>query len=86
MKTAEFQIDFIEDEDGNSYPQINIWKALIEWCKDNDLLKGSQGRVELNGKSYYIKDAVEILKNDDELFNEIVDLAYSVGDTSEEIE
>lgn len=80
MKTAEFQIDFIEDEEGNSYPQINIWKALLEWCKDHELLKGSQGRVELNGKSYYIKDAVVMLKQDDELFDEIVELAYSIGD------
>ena len=84
MKTAEFQIDFIEDEDGNSYPQINIWKALLEWCKDHELLNGSQGRVELNGKSYYVKDAVEILKNDKDLFDEIVELAYSVGATESE--
>ena len=86
MKTAEFQIDFIEDSDGNSYPQINIWKALLEWCKDNGLLQGSAGRVELKGKSYYFKDAVEILKNDEDLFNEIVELAYSVGKTKENSE
>lgn len=83
MKTAEFQIDFIQDEDGNSYPQINVWKSIIDWCKEHELLKGSQGRVELNGKSYYIKEAVNILKEDEELFDELVELAYSVGSEAE---
>lgn len=83
MRTAEFDIEFIE-EDGFSYPRINIWKALIDWCKDNELLEGSQGRVVLGGKSMYIKEACEKLRNDDDLFNEIVDLAYSVSLSTEE--
>lgn len=88
MRTAEFQIDFIEDEkNGASYPQINIWKALLDWCKEHKLLEGSQGRVVLNGKSMYISQAVEVLQQDEDLFNEIVELAYSVsasGDDDEE--
>lgn len=83
MRTAEFDIDFIE-EDGSSYPRINIEKALLEWCKDNNLLGGSQGRVELNGKSMYIKEASEKLRADKDLFNQIVELAYSVGFEEEE--
>ena len=46
-------------------------------------MRGSQGRVEINGKSYYIKDAVNLLKEDEDLFNEIVELAYSVGASEE---
>lgn len=82
MKVAEFQIDYIEDEDGNSYPQINTNLALLNWCKDNGLLGGSQGRVELKGKSYYFKDACALLSEDKDLFDEIVELAYSVGDNA----
>lgn len=84
MKTAEFQIDFVYDENGNSFPQINIWLALLNWCKDHELLEGSAGRVVLNGKSMYFKDAVKLMKSDEELFNQIVELAYSVGKDKQE--
>jgi protein RecA len=80
MKTAEFQIDYIEDENGNSYPKINVNLALLNWCKSNGLLGGSQGRVEIKGKSYYFKDADALLAGNKALFDEIVELAYSVGD------
>jgi recombination protein RecA len=83
MKKAEFKIDFIE-EDGYSYPRINIEDALLNWCKDHKLLDGGPGRVNLNGKSYYLKEAVNMLREDVDLFNEIVDLAYSVGINTDE--
>ena len=79
MKTAEFQIDYVEDDDGNSYPIINTNLALLTWCKDNGLLGGSQGRVELEGKSYYFKDACALLDKDEELREKVINLAYSVG-------
>lgn len=89
MKVAEFDIMYIEDlERGWSYPQINIWKACCEWCKTHGLLEGAQGRVILpDGRNLYLSQATEVLQNDDELFQQIVDLAYSVGaEESEEEE
>lgn len=83
QRTAEFEIDYIEDEDG-SYPQINIWKAVIDWCLDRGFLEGKPGRVILNGKNLYIGQAVEILKENPDQFEELIELAYSYGTDEDE--
>lgn len=78
LRKAEFEIDYIEDEN-NSYPQINIPKALIDWCLDKGLLEGKAGRVVLDGKNIYVSQAVELVYKDKELLNMLIDLAYSYG-------
>ncbi len=83
LRKAEFEIDYIEDE-GGSYPKIDIYKAIVEWCLEHELIEGKAGRFKINDKSYYVSQAAEILSADDELFEELVELAYSVG--SEEYE
>lgn len=78
LRNAEFEIDYIEDEDG-SYPQINIARALIEWCLDKGFLEGKSGRVQIDGKNLYVNQAVDLVNQDQQLFDMLVDLAYSYG-------
>jgi recombination protein RecA len=83
LRKAEFEINYIEDEDG-SYPQINIPRALIDWCLDKGLLEGKAGRVMLDGKNVFVTQAVEMVKADDQLLEMLIDLAYSYGTDDED--
>ena len=78
LKKVEYDILFIQDDNG-SYPRLDVEGAMLDWCKDNKLIGGGQGRYELRGKSLY-KDAArqELIRNSD-LYDEIVNLSYSVG-------
>lgn len=78
FKKAEFDILYIEDEDGLTYPKIDCAGALLDWNKEHNLIGGGMGRYEINGKSYYKANARELLENDPDLFNQMVELAYSV--------
>lgn len=78
FKKAQFDILYVEDEDGLTYPKIDCVGAILDWNKEHGLIGGSTGRYEINGKSYYKADAREIIENDQELFDEMVELAYSV--------
>lgn len=84
LRKAHYDILFIQDKDG-SYPRLDIEGALLDWCRDNDLIGGnkSAGRYELNGKSMYRDQARQMLVDDPELFKEIWDLAYSLATPSE---
>lgn len=75
---AEYDILFIEDEKG-SYPRIDVEGAILDWCKDNKLIGGGQGRYEVNGKSMFKDAARQEMIDDPELFKELRDLAYSVA-------
>lgn len=78
LRKAEFEIDYIEDEDG-SYPRINIARALIEWCLDKGLLEGKSGRVVLDGKNVFVTQAVDMVYEDEQLLDMLIELAYSYG-------
>ena len=83
LKKVEYDILFIEDEDG-SYPRIDIEGAVLEWCKDKGLIGGGQGRYEVNGKSMYKDQARQELIENPELMEELTQLAYSIATPVEE--
>ena len=78
LKEVTYDILFIQDENG-SYPRIDVEGAVLDWCKDNNLIGGSTGRYEVNGKSLYKEQARQELLNDPDLMEEMVKLAYSVA-------
>lgn len=77
LKQVEYDILFIQDEKG-SYPKIDIEGAILDWCKENNLIGGSAGRYEINGKSYYKDAARQELISNPELMKQLTELAYSV--------
>lgn len=77
LKTASYEIHFIQDKSG-SYPRIDIEGAILDWCKENELIEGSAGRYVVEGKSLYRDQARQLLIDDEELFKKYYDLAYSV--------
>lgn len=72
FKSAVFDILFFE-EGG-----IDQNKAILDWLKENELIGGSQGWYEIGGKNYRLDDAKELLADDEELFQEYLDLCYTV--------
>lgn len=85
LKTAKYDILFIQDKDG-SYPIIDVAGAILDWCKDNELIGGGSGRYEVEGKSLYKEQARQMLLDDEDLFNKYIELAYSVSTQSEDDE
>ena len=83
LKKVEYDILFVETEKG-SYPRIDIEGAILDWCKEKELIGGGQGRYEVNGKSMYKEQARQELINDPELFQEFLELAYSIATPVEE--
>lgn len=83
LKEVTYDILFIQDENG-SYPRIDIEGAVLDWCKDNNLIGGGTGRYEVNGKSLYKEQARQELLNDPDLMEEMVKLAYSIAKPVEE--
>ena len=83
LKKAEYDILFIEDKDG-SYPRIDVEGAILDWCKDNELIGGGQGRYEINGKNLFKDAARQELINNPELLKEYRKLAYSVANPKAE--
>ena len=78
LKEVTYDILFIQDENG-SYPRIDVEGAVLDWCKDNNLIGGGTGRYEVNGKSSYKEQARQELLADPDLMEEMVKLAYSVA-------
>lgn len=78
LKVVEYDILFIQDENG-SYPRIDVEGAVLDWCKENGLIGGGQGRYEVNGKSMFKEQARQELMDNPDLFNEMSDLAYSLS-------
>lgn len=78
LKKVEYDILFVEDEDG-SYPRIDIEGAVLDWCKQQGLIGGGQGRYEVNGKSLYKEQARQELIKNPELMEELTELAYSIA-------
>lgn len=73
FKEAIFKILFDEGEG-----VIDQTGAMLEWLKDNDLIGGSAGRYEIEGKSYYLDGARDVLRDNDKLFQKYFDLCYTV--------
>lgn len=78
LKQVEYDILFIQDEKG-SYPRLDIEGAVLDWCKENKLIGGGQGRYEVNGKSLYKDQARQELIDNPALFEEMLELAYSIA-------
>lgn len=79
MKKAKFDILFIEDDEGHSYPQLDYIGNILDWCKEYGLIGGGQGRYEVDGKSMYKEQARSYLEANPDLLDEFVEMAYSVG-------
>lgn len=79
LRKITYDILFMQDENG-SYPRIDVEGAVLDWCKDHGMIEGSTGRYVLNGKSMYKKEARAVLMEDRELYQQLVDMAYSVND------
>ena len=77
LKVATYDILFIEDETG-SYPMLDTTGAILDWCKDNNLIGGGTGRYEVEGKSLYKEQAREVLLSDWDIYNKYLELAYSI--------
>ena len=77
LRKAQYDILFVQDKFG-SYPKLDVEGAILDWCKNNDLIGGGVGRYEVNGKSYFRDQARTILMEDPKTFNKFKNLAYSV--------
>ena len=80
LRKVAYDILFVQDK-GGSYPRIDIEGAILDWCKDNDLIKGSAGRYEINGKSYFKEPARQLMISDPEVMEQLTQLAYSIKST-----
>ena len=74
LKEATFDIIY------NSSYFIDYIGHLLDWLKDNDLIPGSTGYYEINSKKYRKDQARELLLEDEELYQELLDKAYTVTD------
>lgn len=83
LKKVTFDVLFAQD-DNSSYPQIDIWGSTLDWLKDNELIGGTTGRYEVDGRSMYKNQARTLLQENPELFQQLVDMAYSVGKEKQE--
>lgn len=77
LKKAEFDILFME-EDGLSYPKIDNYGAVLDWCKDNKLIGGGTGRYEVDGKNLYKAQAREYLEENPKIYDELLEMSYSI--------
>lgn len=82
LREAEYDIRFIQDRHG-SYPQIDIEGAVLDWCKDNELIGGSTGRYEVGGKSMYRDQARQYLIDNPDEMEQLNQLAYSLADNDD---
>lgn len=78
MRKATFDILFVEDDDGCSYPQIDYIGAILDWCKANKIIGGGMGRYEIDGKSLYKVQAREYLTDHPDLLDDLIEKSYSV--------
>lgn len=85
LRKIEYDILFIEDE-GGSYPRIDVEGATLDWLKEHGFIKGSAGRYEIDGKSYFKDGAREYLQANPDKFKELQDLSYKVYELEPEKE
>lgn len=78
LRELTYDILFIQDEKG-SYPRIDKEGAVLDWCKEHELIGGGQGRYEVNGKSLFKEQARQELLDNPDLMEEMTALAYSIA-------
>ena len=78
LRKAQYDILFIQGK-GGSYPRIDVEGAVLDWCKDHELIGGSAGRYEINGKSMYKDAARELMVSNPQVADQLTKLAYSVA-------
>ena len=78
LRKATYDILFIQDK-GGSYPRIDVEGAVLDWCKEHELIGGGTGRYEVGGKSMFKDAARQALLSDPKLMAELNKLAYSVS-------
>lgn len=83
LREVEYDILFEQDKNG-SYPRIDKEGAILDWCKGNGLIGGSSGYYEIHGAKLRKDQARARMMEDEELYNELRDLAYSLADDNEQ--
>lgn len=72
LREATFDIYYESEE------FIDYYGHLLDWLYDNGLAGNSSGYYEINGKKYRKTQAIQMLKEDEELYEELLDLAYTI--------
>ena len=78
LRKAQYDILFIQNK-GGSYPRIDVEGAVLDWCKEHELIGGSAGWYEVNGKKMYKDAARQLLLSDPKVMEQLTQLAYSVN-------
>lgn len=73
----ESEFDILFDENSGV---IDYMGATLDWLKEHELIGGSQGWYEIEGKNYRKEDAKRMLLDDEKLYKKYYDLAYSVSE------
>ena len=77
LRTAKFDILFVQDKNG-SYPRIDLEGALLDWCKEREIIGGSTGRYEVDHRHLYKAQASQFLIENPEYMADLYKKAYSV--------
>lgn len=80
LRKVQYDILFVQDKSG-SYPRIDYEGAVLDWCKDHELIGGSTGRYEVGGKTMFKDAARQFLTENPKEMEKLMKLAYSVKDT-----
>lgn len=77
LRTAQYDILFVQDKNG-SYPKIDVEGAILDWCKDHEIILGSAGRYMIDGKSMYKDAARQYLIDHPDVMADLTKQAYAV--------
>lgn len=77
LRKAQYDILFVQSKEG-SYPKIDVEGAVLDWCKEKELIGGSTGRYEIGGRSMYRDPARQYLMENPDEFKKLQELAYSI--------
>ena len=78
LRTAQYDILFMQDKRG-SYPKIDLEGAILDWCKEHEIIAGSSGRYMVDGKSMFKDAARQYLIEHPEIMEDLTKQAYSVN-------
>ena len=77
LRTAQYDILFMEDKYG-SYPRIDLEGAILDWCKDYEIITGTTGRYIIDGRSMYKDAARQLLIDHPDIMADLTKKAYEV--------
>ena len=78
LRTAQYDILFIQDKHG-SYPRLDVEGAILDWCKEYEIITGTTGRYMIDGKSMYKDAARQYLIEHPKIMAELTKKAYAIN-------